>query len=294
MIYEIKHAGLTAKIDTVGAQLISLQNAEGTEYIWQRNPEIWSSCSPLLFPIIGNLKDGKTVIEGKTYEMPKHGPTRNIPFHLLKQEESSVTLGITDRDFPDGVYPYDFIFSVTYSLSKDSLSFLIEIKNPASAPISYCIGLHPAIRCPLFPGESFEDYIIRFPELQTTGYRTYDLKHLQFDKSVEHPFPGSGCEIPLTRNLFDIDAIWFDRPNAREASLINPSTGKGIRAEFPDFETVAFWTKPVKEAEYLCFEPWNGSAACSDEDGAFIHKNHLQTLPGGKSQTYRLILTLLS
>ena len=68
---------------------------------------------------------------------------------------------------------------------------------------------------------------------------------------------------------------------------------RGVRAEFPDFETIAFWTKPEDEARYLCFEPWNGSAPCSGEDDDFFHKNHLQKLSGGASRTYRLRLTVL-
>lgn len=293
MIYEIKNEGLTARIDSLGAQLISLCDREGTEYIWQRDPQVWASCSPILFPIIGNLRNGKTVIDGKIWEMPKHGPTRNVPFHLSAQSETSVTLQMSDRDFPEGAYPWAFGFSITYSLSENRLTFLVSVSNPSDGAMAYCIGLHPAVRCPLFPGEAFEDYVIRFPKPQTSGYRSYDPQKFQFDKSAEHPLPGSDREIRLNRELFSVDAMWFDRPDSREASLVNPSTGRGVRAEFPDFETVAFWTKYNSRAEYLCFEPWNGSSACSDEDDEFLHKNHIQILDGGESRDYRLTLEIL-
>lgn len=46
MIYTICNSALTACIDETGAQLISLKDKNGTEYIWQRDPAVWSSCSP--------------------------------------------------------------------------------------------------------------------------------------------------------------------------------------------------------------------------------------------------------
>lgn len=293
MIYTIFNSSLTACIDETGAQLISMKDKSGTEYIWQRDPAVWSSCSPLLFPIIGNLRNGKTVIDGKTYEIPKHGPIRSLSFHLIEQGEDFVTLGVTGQDFPEGIYPYAFSFSITYSLSGDSLSFSVKVENPSSAPMAYCIGLHPAICCPLLPEEAFEDYEIRFPKLQQSGYRAFDLSRMEFDMTTERPCPGDRLRFSLNRELFLSDALWFDRPSSREASLVHSRTGKGIRAEFPDFETIAFWTKPEEEAQYLCFEPWNGSAPCSDEDDDFLHKNHLQYLAGGASKTYLLRLTLL-
>lgn len=293
MIYTIFNSFLTACIDETGAQLISMKDKSGTEYIWQRDPAVWSSCSPLLFPIIGNLRNGKTVIDGKTYEIPKHGPIRSLSFHLIEQGEDFVTLGVTGQDFPEGIYPYAFSFSITYSLSGDSLSLSVKVENPSSAPMAYCIGLHPAICCPLLPEEAFEDYEIRFPKLQQSGYRAFDLSRMEFDMTTERPCPGDGLRFSLNRELFLSDALWFDRPSSREASLVHSRTGKGIRAEFPDFETIAFWTKPEEEAQYLCFEPWNGSAPCSDEDDDFFHKNHLQYLAGGASKTYLLRLTLL-
>ena len=108
MIYTICNSALTARIDETGAQLISLKDKSGTEYIWQREPAVWSSCSPLLFPIIGSLRNGKTVIDGKTYEIPKHGPIRSLSFHLKKQGKEFVTLGVTEQDFPEGVYPVSY------------------------------------------------------------------------------------------------------------------------------------------------------------------------------------------
>ena len=293
MIVEIKNNKTAAKIDATGAQLISFRDLSGTEYIWQRNPAVWKNCSPILFPIVGNCRNDQTIIQGKTCSIPKHGPCKTTEFHLKHQTEASVSFEITHEDFSEPGYPYPFHLIVSYELNGESLSLILEVRNPSSAPISYCIGLHPGIRCPLLEGERFEDYVLRFSQKQTYGYRRYDTQQLQFDMSEEYPCPGDGVSIPLTHDLFLHDAIWFDRPASKEVSLLNPSTGHGLSASFEDYETVAFWTGTQDEAEFVCIEPWNGSAICSDEDDDFQHKNHLQHLSPGASKTYTMQLKVL-
>lgn len=294
MIIELKNNLCSAKIQSLGAQLISLKDHNQTEYIWQRDPSVWKECSPILFPIIGNCRNGHTQINGNTYQIPKHGPCKVTDFHLKHQTETSVSFFLTHQDFPEGCYPYEFEFTVHYTLREKTLTFTVEVKNRDEAEMLYCIGLHPGINCPLYEQESFEDYVLEFGAPQTTGYRRYDLEALQFDMDREYPFPGSGCTLPLEKSLFTYDALWFDRPDSRQVSLINPATGKGIRASYPDFETVAFWTLTSPEASYVCIEPWNGSAICSDEDDCFEHKNHVQKLKKSQTGTYTLSLEILN
>lgn len=293
MILELKTNKASAKIDSIGAQLISLRDTKGTEYIWQRNPDVWKNCSPILFPIIGNCRENKTFIEGSLYEIPKHGPCKTTSFHLADQTDSSASFVITHEDFPEGCYPYHFRLLVSYQLQEQVLTMTLTVQNLDSREIFYCIGLHPGITCPLYEGETFEDYVIRFSEKQPFGYRHYDLEHLQFDMTQEYPFPGDGISIPLKHSLFSQDALWFDRITSREVSILNPSTGQGIHTRFPDFETVAFWTATTEDAHYVCIEPWNGSAVCSDEDDDFKNKNHIQQLEKDASKSYSMIFEIL-
>ena len=66
MTVTLRNALLTVEIDDLGAQLCSVQNAQGTEYIWQADPAIWGRHAPLLFPVIGRLRDGQYIHRGKT------------------------------------------------------------------------------------------------------------------------------------------------------------------------------------------------------------------------------------
>lgn len=293
MIISIQNNNLSAKIDTLGAQLISLKDHRNTEYIWQRNPSVWKNCSPILFPIVGNCRDNKTVIQGRTYEIPKHGPCKTTEFHLSEHSGASAVFSITEKDFPENCYPYPFQLHAGYTLTDHSLQLTLTVSNVSKESVYYCIGLHPGIRCPLYEGEAFEDYVLRFGKNQESGYRRYDTEKLEFDMTREYPFPGAQTDIPLSHDLFLHDAIWFDRPSSKEVALINPSTGHGIATAFEDFDTVAFWTGTSRDAEFLCIEPWNGSAACSDEDQELIHKNHLQELLPDSSRSYTMKFTVL-
>ena len=116
---------------------------------------------------------------------------------------------------------------------------------------------------------------------------------MEFDRSRREPFPGQDGVLPLKRELFRGDAIWLDQCSCREVSLVGKKSGRGVRMEFPDYETVAFWSRQEPQAAFVCIEPWNGSAVCSDEDDSFRSKNHLQILKPGETRTYTARLTLL-
>lgn len=293
MIFTIKDAKATASIDSMGAQLISYQDADGQEYIWQRDPQYWANCSPTLFPTVGRVREGKTLINGAWYEIPLHGFVKTTDFTLVSQEEHAVTLSMSDSEATRAMYPFAFCLEISYVLSDGALTMTCRVKNTDSKELPFFIGTHPGFICPMKDGETFEDYVLEFEKKETTGYRSFDGSKGGFDMTGYKPFPGNGVQIPLTYDLLLNDAIWFDQVESRVVSLKNPTTGKGIELAYPEFDTVAFWTPADKKAPFLCIEPWNGSAACSDEDDEFIHKNHLQTLQPGEDKSYRLIFRCL-
>ncbi|MGI5945925.1 MAG: aldose 1-epimerase family protein [Lachnospiraceae bacterium] len=290
MIFTIQDAKASASIDSLGAQLISYQDAEGQEYIWQRDPKYWANCSPILFPAVGRVRNGKTLIDGTWYEMPLHGFVKVTEFETVSQTPTQVTLSMSDSEATRKIYPFAFCLEVSYSLTDGVLTMECKVKNTDSRELPFFIGTHPGFVCPLKDGETFEDYVLEFEKKETCGYRAFDGATSQFDMTGYKPFPGDGIQIPLTYDLLMNDAIWFDEPVSRAVSVKNPATGKGISVAYPDYDTVAFWTAAELQAPYICVEPWNGSAACSDEDDEFIHKNHLQTLQPGEDKSYRLII----
>lgn len=293
MIITIHDPKATASIDSLGAQLISYRDPDGLEYVWRRDPEYWANCSPILFPTVGKVRGGRTLIDGEWYEIPQHGFLKVLDFSVESQTDASVTFSVTDSEETRKAYPFPFRFLATYSLEDGVLTMNCRVENIGDGTLPYFIGTHPGFHCPLSEGESFTDYVLEFEAEEPDGYRAFDGENGQFDMTRRLPFPGTGTAIPLTYELFLNDAIWFDKAVSRKAAIKNPATGKGIEVAFPEYDTVAFWTPAAKKAPFLCIEPWNGSAACSDEDDDFLHKNHLQTLEKGEAKEYRLIIRYL-
>lgn len=293
MIVTLKNQYFTAQVDSLGAQLVSLPDSTGKEYIWQRDPAYWSNCSPLLFPIVGNCRNGKTLLEGNWYEIPKHGFCKVTDFSVNQASEGQAVFSICDSEATHAVYPYAFRLSLTYTLQQDGLHMDYQVENMDSKAIHYNIGAHPGFNCPLEAGEKFEDYVLEFEQEETAASMVYDVKNLQFDVNWRKPMLENSRVIPLTYDLFRDDAIFFDHIRSRKVAIKNPATGKGVLVDYRDFETVAFWTAMPSKGPFLCVEPWNGSAIRSDEDDDFKNRHFLQTLEVGETKHYHLGIQIL-
>ena len=286
MNFELSKGNLRAVVQTKGGELVSLKDGAGLEYIWEGDPAFWSGQNPVLFPIVGSLKDGKVEINGKTCEMDRHGFARRMEFTPVDRGEDFVTLELRENEETLKRYPYPFFLDVTHRLLEDGFSTTFTVKNPGDAPMPFCIGAHTAIRCPLHPGEKFEDYILRFEEpehadshlLNKAGVIRHDGRKPMLDESGT---------IALDYKYFEeMDTIIFSMLRSGRVSLLHRETGCGVWLDFSEFPMVAFWTP--SGAPFLCLEPWQGCAAWDNESGKFEDKPFCVTLEPGaeKSLTY--------
>ena len=292
MLVTLTYKNLTAVIDSLGAQLVSLKDS-GREYMWQGDPNFWSGCSPLLFPAIGNSRSSRTIFDGRIYDMPKHGFCRSTPFQITRQTQDTAVFTIQSSAETKSMYPYDFSLSLTYSLSDDGLSMDYEVQNLDTCTISYCIGAHPGFNCPMEKGSCFEDYQLELECEECADALVYNIDHLEFDADSHGYRLNNSRVIPLDYRLFYSDAVYFTSLKSRKVSLIHKETRKGVEVSYPDFQGIAFWTPAQGGAPFLCIEPWNGSAIRSDEDDEFIHKFQVQILKAGQAQTYHLGIRII-
>ncbi len=289
----IKSSQATATIDTLGAELKSFKDSSGIEYIWCGDPKHWKGTSPLLFPMIGNLRNGKTVIHGKEYEIPKHGFVRDKEFQVIDSTENSVTFSYQDTPETILMYPYHFELRLTYAIEDSSLTLRYDVVNKDDKLMYYHIGAHPAFNCPLQDGEKFTDYVLRFEKKETVASPVYDLTKLHFDADHCIYHLADSNELSLDYSLFNHDAVVFDNMESKKVSLLNPITGNGIMVDYNDFKVIAFWTPMNDTAPFLCIEPWNGSAIYKDEDDEFSHKRYIQTADINETNSYELIFHIL-
>lgn len=293
MLITLQHNGYVANIESLGAELKSFKDPNQKEYLWNSDPAFWGSCSPLLFPNVGNIRNNSTIINGTSYPMPKHGFCRTAPFQVLEQSEHKVVFSYEDNADTKLVYPFSFEIRLTYELLDGKISLVYDVFNRDSLEMYYHIGAHPAFSCPLEESESFSDYVIRFEQSETCDSPVYDSPKgcVSTTKKVQHLLNSN--EVKLDYDKFIDDALIFEHLNSRSVQIVNPKTEKGIQVDYPDFVTVAFWTPPSLDAPFICVEPWNGAAIYADEDDIFKNKRDIQTLQPKESKSYSLTISIL-
>ena len=271
MLKKISKDGMEISINTSGAELKSLVS-DGINYIWCSDPKYWNRSAPVLFPVVGKLKGLETEIEGKTYHIPQHGFLRDLEFEYLGEIDGKYTF--TNKYSFDTLkmYPFKYEANISYSIDGNKLKTEFKIKNIDAKEIYFNIGGHPAINCPLYEGESFNDYSIHFEkaELVNSPLIMGDAT-LDFSKTVLH-YP-SLTNLQLKKEIFYIDTIMITNVKSREVVLSNKD-GKGVKFSFENFTTFSIWT-PHNEAPFVCLEPWQGYNDLVDTKKTYLEKADL-------------------
>ena len=139
--YSISNGILTATILRHGAELISLRNSAGKEFIF-RDTSIWNGSAPVLFPICGGLLDDKFIFDGKEYILPKHGFAKLSDFEAESIEKDRAVFLLKDNEETRKMYPFSFEFRVRFTLHEDSLTIDYITKNTDSKELYYSVGAH--------------------------------------------------------------------------------------------------------------------------------------------------------
>ncbi len=274
----LRRGGLTAKAETMGGELVSLQDAQGTEYIWGGDPAFWTGRNPVLFPIVGGLRGGTIHIQGRPFQMGRHGFARWGEFVPVDQGEDYVRFRLQESPETLAQYPYRFALEVEHRLTDQGFTTQFTVEDRDESPLPFCIGAHTAFRCPLLAGERFEDYAIVFDQPETADGLLPDSEGCLVQGRTERFLDGTDT-YPLDYQVFGrVDTLIFEGLASKGVTLRHRPTGRGIRLDYDGFPMIAFWTKPG--APYLCMEPWHGCAAFDERE--FSEKRHCITLQPGE------------
>jgi galactose mutarotase-like enzyme len=121
MEYIIKNEYLTAVINSHGAELIKLIDSDGVNRMHTPSNDTWNRVSPILFPQISRTPDSIYSVQGQIYKMTTHGFIRDNELEMVNHLDSEVTFKFMHNDNTKEMYPYDFIFYVTYKLTNNKL-----------------------------------------------------------------------------------------------------------------------------------------------------------------------------
>lgn len=254
MLYTIENDSIRVSISDKGGELQSIiLKADGTEYLWQGNPEYWAGRAYNLFPICGRLTEGKYTYKGKTYQMNLHGFARASVFRAEKHSDSEIAFILTPNEEIKAQYPFDFIFKVTYSIKDTEILTGFEVVNTGSEDMYFGLGGHPGFNVPLSAGEKFDDYYLEFDCERPIKRLVFTPT---FNTGKTEPYAlRDGKIIDLDHMLFDNDARFFT-DMCSSVTLKSRVGGKSVRVEYPGMKYLGIWHAPKTDAPYLCIEPW--------------------------------------
>lgn len=285
----IRAGNNSAVIESKGAELKSLVLG-GRELMWEGNPAFWGKTSPVLFPAVGGLKGGKTIIDGIEYSMTKHGFARDNEFESVccsAEARSIVSFVLHESAETLKMFPFKFSLTLRYHLTESKLEILYEVANKSNVPMPYCIGAHPAFACPCEKGKSFEDYRLVFQEKETVCCPVLDCKTRLFKSKGGVWRLKNSSEYRLSRSAFDNDVLYFRNILSKYVSLLDDEN-KGIRVSWDGFSSLGVWTPAGMNADFVCIEPWCGCDDFDDCSGDFRDKPEIQTCLPGASKYYIL------
>lgn len=278
MRYHISNRSLAIEVNEVGAELCSFKDlSTNTELLWQAGPA-WERHAPILFPMVGQVKDNEYQVAGQTYSMTRHGFARHSTFQLHDSSDQHLVFLLSDSAESREQYPFHFRFLVSYFLIGKKLRITYSVENPASSDMWFSVGAHPAFKCPILETESYHDYDLIFEKQETK--ETNLLKDGLFDGQTA-PMLNNQSVLRVTHELFSRDALVFHDLESDWIELKSRVSGKGVRLTAIDWPYYGIWAKT--NGDFVCLEPWYGRSDDTDVSGDWTEKPGIIQLGGAQT-----------
>lgn len=271
---------LEVSIDPKGAELQQLLNKKDRiSYLWKGDPAYWGKFSPVLFPVVGTLKNNSYTYNGKDYTLARHGFARDKIFEVEEHSADRAIFLLKNNAETILVFPFFFEFRLIYQVTGNSLSLTYDVRNPAEKDLLFSVGGHPAFAIPLTAGTSYSDYYLLFEKKEN---------------AVRWPISPEGClqiepvpllentdRLLLTKELFHQDALVIKRLSSGKVSLKCDHHIHGWTFDFGEFPYLGIWAS--KDADFVCIEPWCGVADSVDHNGLLEQKEGIIRLKPANS-----------
>ena len=261
-VITLSNSQISVAIKTLGAELCSIKNKLNREFMWEGNPNFWGKHSPVLFPIVGTLKNNTFYHNDTKYTLTRHGFARDMEFELIEKTEDSATFSIQSNSATLPNYPFEFELQIQYTLINTTVEIDYKVVNKDNSEIPFSIGAHPAFALP----SSFEDYNLDFEKVEPLEYTLLenDLVSQQTEK-----IHTDTNRVSLTYELFKRDALIFKKLQSNSLTIIEEEKPI-LKVHFQDFPSLGIWTKVG--APFICLEPWFGYSDTTESNGNLFEK----------------------
>jgi len=280
MIHKIENDKLQLAVKRYGAEIYSIKSVQtGREFIWDANPKIWANHAPVLFPIVGALKDETYYYKNKPYSLPQHGFfRRNQNVELLDRTPDTLRFVLKSNTESLKVYPFEFEFITSYKLDDNEVVVSHEVINPANGELYFSVGAHPAFKCPINKNEDYNDYYLEFEKEENSKSWKIDGGLIALEAEEVFKIPNV---LNLHRNIFNQGALVFKDLKSQKISLKSRKSNQVVSISYEGFPFMGIWAKP--QAEFVCIEPWLGIADSVNANKDITKKEGIIKLSGGET-----------
>lgn len=285
----VENDNLLVGIKSKGAELFSIRSKKtGLEYMWNGDPAFWAKSSPILFPIVGTLKEDTYVYKNKSYNLSRHGFARDMEFEVTESANDFAEFTLKSSPATIGRYPFEFRLKVRYSLKGGTLHVNNTVGNAGAEEMYFSIGGHPAFKVPLTDGTRYEDYYLLFNKVEEAPRWPISDKGLIETNPVA--FIQNTNRIQLTRNLFEQDAIVLKHLHSDCVSIRSAKHDHGLDFYFEGFPFFGIWA--ARNADFVCLEPWCGIADAVHHNQELTSKEGIEKISAGESWSREWKVTL--
>jgi galactose mutarotase-like enzyme len=260
-------------ISAHGAELHSIYSKKlDKELLWSGYDKVWARHAPVLFPIVGKLKNDTFTFNGKSYSLPQHGFARDMEFQLISKSNDCIVFELNSNNETLKKYPFQFSLQIEYKLENDKLHCNYKVNNTGDTEMYFSIGSHPGFICPLMAGEQLSEYTITFEKEETAKRNLLDgglFNGIQEDVIVNRK------HILLSKEIFEKDAIVLKALNSEALQL--HSNNYTLNFFWHNMPYFGIWAKKGIE-EFICLEPWAGLADSTNASGDIKEKEGIITL----------------
>ena len=276
---------LSAIVKADGAELCSLRDAADVEMVWQAAP-VWPRHAPVLFPIVGRLKGDTLHHAGRSYRLGQHGFARDRRFAWLSRSATGCRLALHEDAETQAVYPFRFRLEIAYTLDDDAIEQRFTVANTGREVLPASVGAHPAFVWPLADGVEKTAHRLEFAQEEAGPVlRLAD----GLVRPEPQPSPIEGQTLPLDPALFEADALILPQPASRSVRFSAPGAPT-VEVSWDGFRQLGIWSR--EGGDFLCIEPWHGTASPIDFDGEFQEKPGLMLIPPGDQRTLSMRIRL--
>lgn len=284
-IFVLESATIAIKVSARGAELCSLyQRKCKVEYLWQGSS--WNKHSPVLFPIVGGLKNGSYSHEDQIYHLPRHGFARDRNFELIEQTDNSLRFLLRYDEDSLAVFPFQFELSIIYSVEGSQLTVKYEVVNlEPNKVMFFSLGAHPAFNVPLLSQLAYEDYSLQLDLVPQANKEIikYSLTAEGLIDSQSASPVAALQTLYLNKALFAKDALVFAGIQSASIKLAAKENEAVLLFRYDGFPYLGIWAQ--YGADFVCIEPWQGIADRDDSDGELANKQGIIALYPHQSWT---------